>query len=125
MSECISFGEIESNDLVIDFNNVDPEKYNLINIEEDIFTKLYFEYIDEFQKIKTQVNELDKEYLGISLYGITVLSTKATQMLLTVLNSIQHDKEFDKDVIDSKISSVSSLCNSILENQGRLIIFGI
>jgi len=125
MSEIIEFGIISNENEKICFESYLPEKYCVVNVDEDIFAAIYMRNSLEFEQIQTQVSSKGDMCNGIGLYNISVLDSNNIECLREILLLIYNDQKSLNQNEKLEIDKILYQCDKCIQSSHRMIIYGL
>ena len=110
------FGIIENIEQNKDYSEYEPEKYNCVFIDDDL-------YINDWWKklilIKTYFHNLDRPAYGLARYGVTLIPPES-------LSAFQDIVVSDKRIYtDNHLVDLSNKIQDAIERQKYMIHFGV
>lgn len=108
---------VEKNKSYIDY---EPERYNCVSVDDDIFNEIYNKnYEDKIKKIETFAHNTNRPYEGFAYCGITLIPPKSLKQFLDII--IVENVNYRSKQLEILIEKISDA----IKNSKYLIHFGI
>lgn len=122
MPDCVDFGiipNIEYNKNYADYGREPYKtvyaKYNCISVPDDFVN----DWISLTYNIPTYVCSLDRKYMGIDHWGITIIPPESVKLLLDIVHSYMEKNP------DESIKKLAELLNTAIDNGKYVICNGL
>lgn len=110
------FGIIDEIDADKDYSHYEPEKYNCVYIDDDIYID---EWWEQLQTIKTFYHSLNRPGYALARYGVTIIPPDSLNQFLHIVIS---DPKFQHDPL---LLSLSEVIQKAIRGNKHMIHFGI
>ncbi|AXZ71923.1 TPA: hypothetical protein OBP09_002196 [Escherichia coli] len=110
------FGIIDKIDTDKDYGHHEPEKYNCVYIDDDIYID---EWWEQLQTIKTFYHSLNRPGYALARYGVTIIPPDSLNQFLHIVIS---DPKFQHDPL---LLSLSEVIQKAIRGNKHMIHFGI
>ena len=110
------FGIIDEIDPLKDYSHYEPEKYNCVYIDDDIYINDWWE---QLTKMKTYFHKMDSPAFALARWGVTLIPPESLPIFLDIVKNDQR-LLVDKHLVDL----VDKIQAAIAENK-FMIHFGV
>lgn len=120
MSGTHEFGIMDYVEKDKDYCSYEPEKYNCIAVDDDLFMEICNKnYKDKIEKMETFFHSINRPDKGFAYYGITLIPPKSLKLFLDII--VEKNVNYKSKELERLIEKIS---DAIKENK-FLIHFGI
>jgi len=120
MADTHEFGIMHIIEKDKEYNDYEPEKYNCISIDGEIFDEIYSKnYEDKIKNIETFAHSVNRPYKGLAYCGITLIPPKSLEEFLDIF--VEENVNFKSKELEMLSKKIS---DAMKENKW-IIHFGI